>query len=276
MQVLPFPGCCTAGVLTGFGGSSTAAYGYRDDPRTEEQLFDEIGQHLDNCHRRGWAMVFATTTGQQEKANRVLPRIGFQKIDETAKANHREYPLLGWVFRLNPEKEVAPLVVPKNPFGKPRPVDVVPAPAPEALVNPVPQEIRMGGILAAGAIIDEMFGLPNDVRARVRPAPPVEDIPQEGRQIGIPNVERAMTTWFLSENNASVRRVIVQGEDGLWTEIHAQHVGETNPFRRGYNPEARFEYITASGFRSIRRYRELTWTGIFGTPDAIRFYRRVF
>lgn len=274
MQVLPFPGCCTAAVLTGFGGSSTAAYGYRDDPRTEEQLFDEIGQHLDNCHRRGWAMVFATTTGQQEKANRVLPRIGFQKIDETAKSNHHEYPLLGWVFRLNPEKEVAPLVVPKNPFGKPRPVDAVPAPALEALANPAPQVFRAGDVVAEGDIIDEVFGPPDDMRARVR-VRPVEALQPEGRQIGIPEVERALTTWFLSENNASIRRVTVEGQDGLWTEIHVRHVGATNPFRDGVNPGARFEYITASGFQSIRRYYELTWTGLFGSPDAIRFYRRI-
>lgn len=119
MKLLPFPGCCTAGILTGFGGTGTAEYQYRPEKEyTEESMYQEIQQHLQNAHLKRWAMVFGTTNSQQEMANTVLPRIGFQKIQETAKDAHSKFTLLGWVFRLNPSDKVAPLAIPKNPFGK--------------------------------------------------------------------------------------------------------------------------------------------------------------
>lgn len=127
MKLLPFPGCCTAGILTGFGGTYTAEDRYRpEEEYTEDSMYQEIQQHLQHAHLKKWAMVFGTTNSQQKVANTVLPRIGFQKIQETAKDAHSEFTLLGWVFRLNPSDKVVPLAIPKNPFGKKKDAPVIP------------------------------------------------------------------------------------------------------------------------------------------------------
>lgn len=119
MKLVPFPHCCTAKILAGFGETDTADYGARPETLyTEESMFKEIVDKLEEAHRAGQAMVFATTNSEQKTANAVLPRVGFEKIEATAKANHPDFQLMGWVFRLNLANEVRPLKVPKNPFTK--------------------------------------------------------------------------------------------------------------------------------------------------------------
>lgn len=129
MELLNFPGCCTARVLVGFGGTDMASYHrFSKGDDSDEQMFKEIMEHLLTAHRTGMAIVFATTNSQQEQANRVLPQAGFKKTDTAAKENHQEFTLTGWVYTLNPEEKVVPLQVPANPFVKPEPVVEVPAP----------------------------------------------------------------------------------------------------------------------------------------------------
>ena len=119
MKLVPFPHCCTAKILAGFGETDTADYGARPEtPYTEEGMFKEVVDKLEEAHRAGQAMVFATTNSEQKTANAVLPRVGFEKIEATAKAAHSGVQLLGWVFRLNLADKVRPLKVPKNPFMK--------------------------------------------------------------------------------------------------------------------------------------------------------------
>ena len=119
MHLIPFPGCCTAGIITGFGGTGTAEYRYRPVAQCDENtMFEQVKTLVEQAHLNNWAMVFATTNSEQKLANKVLPRIGFQKIEETAKLAHKEFTLFGWVFRLNPSNVVAPLKVPKNPFAR--------------------------------------------------------------------------------------------------------------------------------------------------------------
>lgn len=119
MKLVPFPHCCTAKILAGFGETDTADYGARPETSyTEESMFKEVVDKLEEAHRAGQAMVFATTNSEQKTANAVLPRVGFEKIEATAKAAHSGVQLLGWVFRLNLADKVRPLKVPKNPFTK--------------------------------------------------------------------------------------------------------------------------------------------------------------
>lgn len=129
MELLSFPGCCTAKVLVGFGGTHTASHPrFSKGDDSDEQMFKEIMEHLSHAHHSGMAIVFATTNSQQAQANRVLPQAGFKKTDTAAKNNHQEFTLTGWVYALNPEEKVAPLQIPANPFVKPTPVVEVPAP----------------------------------------------------------------------------------------------------------------------------------------------------
>lgn len=175
MQLRAFPGCCTAHVLTGFGGTPTASI-VPDKTYTDETMFADIAEKLEESHRARMALVFAATTTQQEMANRVLPRIGFIKIDESAKDAHADFALIGWVFRLNLADAVRPLKVPANPFKKGAKVedkalqfgdeepDIRANPVPE-IVMPAPadaQRDEMRRMFNAGA-----FGAP-----QVNPAPP--------------------------------------------------------------------------------------------------------
>ena len=112
-------------------------------------------------------MVFATTNSEQKTANAVLPRVGFEKIEATAKATHSGVQLLGWVFRLNLADKVRPLKVPKNPFIK----------GEKAAPNPALQFGDEGGDEAPNPF-DEVA---DDMRRIFRPAPaqvnPVQQIP---------------------------------------------------------------------------------------------------
>lgn len=117
MYLLDFPGCCTASVLTGFGGTRTGQYG-RLDKYTDETLYQAIEQELAIAHMKNHALVFATTNSQQKQAERVLRKIGFRKVGTSAKKQHEEFTLSGWVYKLNLEKEVKPLAIPPNPFVK--------------------------------------------------------------------------------------------------------------------------------------------------------------
>ena len=168
MKLVPFPHCCTAKVLAGFGETDTADYGARPEtPYTEENMFKEVVDKLEEAHRAGQAMVFATTNSEQKTANAVLPRVGFEKIEATAKANHSDLQLLGWVFRLNLADKVRPLKVPKNPFTKGE--KAAPNPAlqfgdEEGEENPFDEDDR---------VADDMRRIFRPAQVQVNPAPPI-------------------------------------------------------------------------------------------------------
>ena len=161
MKLVPFPHCCTAKILAGFGETDTADYGARPEtPYTEESMFKEVVDKLEEAHRAGQAMVFATTNSEQKTANAVLPRVGFEKIEATAKANHSGVQLLGWVFRLNLADKVRPLKVPKNPFMK----------GEKAAPNPA---LQFGDEVGEENPLDQVDRMADDMRRIFRPAPPI-------------------------------------------------------------------------------------------------------
>lgn len=161
MKLVPFPYCCTARILAGFGETDTADYGARPEtPYTEESMFKEVVDKLEEAHRAGQAMVFATTNSEQKTANAVLPRVGFEKIEATAKANHSDVQLLGWVFRLNLADKVRPLKVPKNPFMK----------GEKAAPNPA---LQFGDEVGEENPLDQVDRMADDMRRIFRPAPPI-------------------------------------------------------------------------------------------------------
>ena len=161
MKLVPFPHCCTAKILAGFGETDTADYGARPEtPYTEESMFKEVVDKLEEAHRAGQAMVFATTNSEQKTANAVLPRVGFEKIEATAKAKHSGVQLLGWVFRLNLADKVRPLKVPKNPFMK----------GEKAAPNPA---LQFGDEVGEENPLDQVDRMADDMRRIFRPAPPI-------------------------------------------------------------------------------------------------------
>lgn len=273
MQLVDFPGCCTAKIITGFGGTDTAEHRYRPAvPFTENTLFTALTELLERAHRQGQAMVFATTNTAQELPNKVLPRIGFQKVEESKKTNHAEYGLIGWVFRLNDEKQVKPLKVPKNPWAEgPRPVEVQPA------QDAVPM-----------AMEDVGFGDFPEVPPRaVLPAIPRGGIMANAIP-GNVNLFTPMGVWFalsardydgdiLALNEMMVGRETRRQADGsIWIEISPNDQGRVSP--EHLLPTRDIEILTPEGIAQngepVRgKVRDFTWEGLRGDRHRISHFR---
>ena len=298
MKLVPFPHCCTAKILAGFGETDTADYGARPEtPYTEESMFKEVVDKLEEAHRAGQAMVFATTNSEQKTANAVLPRVGFEKIEATAKANHSGVQLLGWVFRLNLADKVRPLKVPKNPFMKGekaapnpalqfgdevgeenpldqvdrmaddmrrifRPAPPIPRPAPEVL-NPAP---RARGIRPAvqpydAVIFDEVDGAPYG---------PLTEPLQEGQvwDLFVPDVGEWMTiTWeplvgdIPLDKQFRIRMGRVGGEHN-WVEIHPNDQGRVNMVAVGHATELQVRLFSQRAATPHSKRRD-DWVWVF-------------
>ena len=94
MHLHDFHGCCTATILTGFGGTSTAEYGSYKQPNYSE-LRDEIVSQLNSTPSK-FAVVTATTNDQQTIANKVLEDLGFKHSKWMTKTQHSETKLRLW------------------------------------------------------------------------------------------------------------------------------------------------------------------------------------
>ena len=249
MQLIPFPGCCTAGILTGFGGTETAEYRYSPGVQYDENtMFEAIKAHVEQAHRNNWAMVFSTTNSQQELANKVLPRIGFQKIEETAKVAHHEFTLLGWVFRLNPADKVAPLKVPKNPFAR---KDEEQESKPQsAMINPAPMVV-MDDLDEFDVGLDDMLDDP--IIDRVPPVAQHDNWEYIDRQLAQGAV---YGPWYQS-GNAQIRDLITRDHTVIF-EIHPDDIGRRAPHLFARDVQVRLVGVDAMQ-RDRRRMRDWQW-----------------
>ena len=118
-----YPGCCTAKILFGFGGSNTAMYGGRAQP-APHTLSNEISRCMEHAVRDGQGILTAATTTEQTVANDVLAKLGWTKAMESHKDNHSETRLILWAFACKTSED-KPVDV-TNPFLKVAP----PPPAP--------------------------------------------------------------------------------------------------------------------------------------------------
>lgn len=120
MQLVPFTGCCTARILTGFGQSDTAYREYRPNQNyTKDTMADEIREHILAAGRGGAATIIAITDNQQTTAMEVLPAMGFLLVQaEIGKIAHANKTLNTYVYTVNKEDR-QPKPVPANPFVKP-------------------------------------------------------------------------------------------------------------------------------------------------------------
>lgn len=249
MHLIPFPGCCTAGILTGFGGTETAEYRYRPGVEHDENtMFEAIKAHVEQAHRNAWAMVFATTNSDQKLANKVLPRIGFQKIEETAKLAHNEFTLLGWVFRLNPADKVAPLKVPKNPFA--RKDEEQESKPQEVMVNPAPM-IAMDDLDEFDVDLDDMLDAP--IINRLPPAPQQDNWEYVNRLID----QGAIYGHWYRSGDVQIRDLITR-EGTVIYEIHPNDVGRRTPELLDRDVQVRLVGVDAMQ-RDRRRMRDWQW-----------------
>lgn len=100
-QLVDFPGCCTAKILTGFGETPYGEYAFRPDGNKlkEGQLTEYLEKQIPWLKRSGqYALVFATTNSHQKTAIKELEAFGFQRTPEVSKMAHYDANLIGWYY----------------------------------------------------------------------------------------------------------------------------------------------------------------------------------
>ena len=100
-RIIAFPGCCTARILTGFGGSSTADYAYRPEGNRLEkgELTEFLKKQIPFHERSGSvAIIFATTNSDQKQAMKELKDFGFIHTRAVSKRQHPDKDLVGWHY----------------------------------------------------------------------------------------------------------------------------------------------------------------------------------
>lgn len=104
MQVLSFPGCCTAKVIAGFGQESNAGWSVRSDKAyTLEQMKEEIHRLVSGPQiGRHYAIVTAALTTRQTTGIQALTELGWQTTGAKDKRGHSETDLL--MFFINPKE----------------------------------------------------------------------------------------------------------------------------------------------------------------------------
>jgi len=101
MQIVDFPVCCTAHIITGLGETPVAEGGFKEITRTE--ILNELKQwaNLYDYH----AMFVATTNDQQTTANKVLRELHFKHSVWMKKEQHPETKVRLWFINIKELKE---------------------------------------------------------------------------------------------------------------------------------------------------------------------------
>ena len=97
MHIVDYPGCCTAKVITGFGGTSTAEYGYRPiGTLTQTEVEEALKSRCKQYKERGHAIITATTNDDQVVANKALEAQGWESSKWCTKGAHGNKKLKLW------------------------------------------------------------------------------------------------------------------------------------------------------------------------------------
>lgn len=113
MRIQDFPGCCTAKIVLGFGGTGTASWEIR--PKGNRTIESELKEFLEReiVRYKNYAVFVATTNTQQVLANKVLAEVGFVPTNPLPKNQHRETDLIVWHCPLK-----------EHPLNQPKPIAV--------------------------------------------------------------------------------------------------------------------------------------------------------
>lgn len=100
MKLVAYPGCCTARILVGFGGTNTADYAYRPEGKIyAKDVVQYVDVNLEYWERSGIAIIHAIINTQQTEAREGLLRSGFVRNTQASKNQHAEVDLIS--FTLN-------------------------------------------------------------------------------------------------------------------------------------------------------------------------------
>ena len=101
MQLIDFPVCCTAHIITGLGETPVAEGGFKKITKTE--ILTKLRQWVENCEHH--AMFVATTNDQQTTANKVLRELHFKHSVWMEKEQHPETKVRLWFINIKELKE---------------------------------------------------------------------------------------------------------------------------------------------------------------------------
>jgi hypothetical protein len=88
----PYPGCCTARIISGFGGTMTAEINRLATP-SYDLLHKEISYQQRYLKGAGFAVVSATLNSDQKVADKVLRDLGWKYSRWITKRNHSDKKL---------------------------------------------------------------------------------------------------------------------------------------------------------------------------------------
>lgn len=103
MQIKPYPNCCTAKVVVGFGQTETADWEIRPegDGLSVEEIKAQLGEKLNSYGMAHLAILSCITNDQQVNANQALEEVGFLSSDWMSKKAHPETQVKLWWFPIN-------------------------------------------------------------------------------------------------------------------------------------------------------------------------------
>ena len=97
MQAVPYAGCCTAKVVTGFGQTDTADYNYRPGIRlTQGDIENELQKMCEEKKLLGYGILTAITNDDQTTANKALLAQGWEHSKWASKSQHRDKKIRLW------------------------------------------------------------------------------------------------------------------------------------------------------------------------------------
>ena len=183
-----FPGCCTAKIITGLGGSSTVSHAPGQQP-DEKELAAELTKHMEQQTLDGNGILVITTTSEQTVAETVLPKLGWQKCMTSHKKRHSETILTLWSYACQDASKQD--VVVKNPFGK----------AKTAAITPDTPRV-------ANRSLEDYINIPRGIWIRVEGSQPMDE-----RLRGLVMSVRLVSNTSFPENSRNFTRL---GHEWSW------------------------------------------------------------
>lgn len=114
MEIRQMPGCCSAKLIVGFGGTVITSVGSARQPNKgwlKHQLKQEIGY----IKRDGNGLAVAYTNNQQTVANEVLQEMGFFNSGKVSKRKHPETQVIMWWLPLGAVEAIPDIPKPEGP-----------------------------------------------------------------------------------------------------------------------------------------------------------------
>lgn len=102
MRTSPFAGCCTAYIISEFGGATYGGHGAWANPieakkkMSKQDIISELKGHESAAKSEGMAFISTTTNNTQTEANAALEELGWESSEWMSKRNHPDTEVKLW------------------------------------------------------------------------------------------------------------------------------------------------------------------------------------